>query len=440
MKKITTLLMGLLMASVAMAQIPFWTAPTNINGAATNLLGTSMSNNHKYVAGEEMDTRVPFIWNTETQDVQFIQANDASNMVMNGAFNGVNNSGIAVGSVQSQNDGISIAIMANMAEGGNYTTLYRNDSDQGSDAYGITEDGSVIVGFHFDESWTAKACIWTNNGQNRTDLPAPTVAQLGFEFDYVAARWISGNGNVILGYAQDYNSGEWVAMAWGKVGYEYTPYCFANNYYQGYTLDDEGMAVIPESPNPYFAFEPTALSYDGNYAALKLVLPYDLNDWFAEPEFTLGRINLTTGELEAMEDAPQGLNLILYGIANDGTSLGVVENESGNSSIYWAADGSVVSTEQLLAEVPAAAALREVMLTGISGDASTIMGYAATVTGQATTFVVQLHESSEPVGIDTVDTTMEPRVRGIYDMMGRKLNQISQPGIYIIDGKKVWVR
>jgi hypothetical protein len=31
-------------------------------------------------------------------------------------------------------------------------------------------------------------------------------------------------------------------------------------------------------------------------------------------------------------------------------------------------------------------------------------------------------------------------VKGVYDLRGRKLNEISAPGIYIIGGKKVLVK
>ena len=31
-------------------------------------------------------------------------------------------------------------------------------------------------------------------------------------------------------------------------------------------------------------------------------------------------------------------------------------------------------------------------------------------------------------------------VKGIYDLQGRKINEITQPGIYIVDGEKVRVR
>lgn len=43
-------------------------------------------------------------------------------------------------------------------------------------------------------------------------------------------------------------------------------------------------------------------------------------------------------------------------------------------------------------------------------------------------------------GIETVETSTANVRQGIYDLQGRKLNRIPQPGIYIINGKKVLVK
>jgi hypothetical protein len=40
-------------------------------------------------------------------------------------------------------------------------------------------------------------------------------------------------------------------------------------------------------------------------------------------------------------------------------------------------------------------------------------------------------------GIEEVETE---GVKAIYDLQGRKLTEVTKPGFYIVDGKKVWIK
>ena len=46
----------------------------------------------------------------------------------------------------------------------------------------------------------------------------------------------------------------------------------------------------------------------------------------------------------------------------------------------------------------------------------------------------------EVKGESTIDASQNGKVKAIYDLSGRKLSEISAPGIYIVDGKKVLVK
>ena len=51
-------------------------------------------------------------------------------------------------------------------------------------------------------------------------------------------------------------------------------------------------------------------------------------------------------------------------------------------------------------------------------------------------------KSPVDTGIEEVEDVKgeSGKVKGIFDLTGRRLNAITEPGIYIIDGKKVLVK
>jgi hypothetical protein len=48
-----------------------------------------------------------------------------------------------------------------------------------------------------------------------------------------------------------------------------------------------------------------------------------------------------------------------------------------------------------------------------------------------------IYDDEETTGIDEFETELEDT---IYDLQGRKLSEITEPGIYIVGGKKVWIK
>ena len=47
---------------------------------------------------------------------------------------------------------------------------------------------------------------------------------------------------------------------------------------------------------------------------------------------------------------------------------------------------------------------------------------------------------TDSTGIEDVEEEMNPAFEGIYDLNGRKLNEITKTGIYIVNGKKVFIK
>lgn len=249
-----------------------------------------------------------------------------------GTFHAINNAGLAVGEFGS-GYGDKYPAFAHFGDD-TISYLYADrDLEAGGGAYAVNEDGSVILGFYFDDAWVTRACLWLNGGQNaedRVDLPWPTDEEFGGPVEYVAARWMSADASTILGYAQDYINGKWVAVYWTRnPDGSYTPNAeLANNYFTPFEYDMETYEPAWLRPGkPYCEVEPNAISADGNWISLTLVPIFDLTDFSAVEQTLAARFEVSTHELEVLDlgekDAP-----LFFGIANNGTAVGAKDGGS----------------------------------------------------------------------------------------------------------------
>lgn len=412
MKKLFAFLLCAGLMTASFAQSAFTVSPSMIDGNEVMLLGESMSQNHAWVAGTDQMVGVPMIWNVATGDVTTFVYMDSIDMElywevmpMMGSFHSINNSGVAVGGLNTAQY-VSHPIKA--TADGSLTYLYYSDADAGSEAYGISEDGNTIVGFYFDADWNTTACVWTENGTVRTDLPCPTAEQMGFPVEYVSARWVSADGNTILGYAQDDNTGAWVAMLWKKVNGEWTINPFGGNFYQTKYYTEDGELVIP-GDKAYFDFEPIALSANGDWVSVKVLVRHDPADWDNIPLDQAARYNVTTNTLQVVNFDEIYTELRMFGIADNGTAVGRLTGEVDfttweqpvDAVIWDAADSTLRRINEFFADDEYCAGMAASAFSFITADGSYAMGYSANSMGEQTTFVVALHANN---GIETAQT------------------------------------
>lgn len=472
MKKIFTLSSVLAAAFSASAQDAFKVGPDYLNsedgqGQELSLLGEKLSTNKLYVSGQEQNELVPFVWNTETGDVKTLVVIDDVKMPINwdeegnetewtteqmtrsGSFRSVSPDGIAVGALTDQQNYISFPVMMD-ATTGKHTYLYRGDADAGGEGYGITDDGKTIVGFYFDASWITTPCLWTNEGQTRTDLPMPSKEEVGFPIDYASARWITPDGSRVLGYVQDFYSGAWVSVVWNRqTDGSYTPDCtMAKNLYQTrpYTEVDgpDGwpLMVYDEivDPKPYTQLEPLCMSDNGEWVVC-VVADYVDEDNDQNPLMAAKNIryNLTTGQYDVIEAGGETSKIEIFGIANDGTAAGRLTGEvdwdtfsQPIDAVVWPAGStSLVNLQEVFSGDPYADGWTASALSTISADGKTAMGYASDEMGFQTTFVVEIPASL--AGIHSA--TVSDKEGVAYDLSGRRANT-NAAGFRIINGKK----
>jgi len=435
MKQIFTMFLCLGLAVALQAQSPFVVSPSTVGGESISLYGECMSPNRMYVVGTEQMSHVPAVWYTNAEGVVLIMENDSvlidpsfwdeegpaywEYSLKEGSFFGVNNEGIAVGLLTGA-DFVSHPVMYNVNTN-TFSTLYEDANDAGAAAYGITDDGSIVVGYHFDDSWTTHACIWTNNGATRTDLPTPTTAQVGFRIDYASARWISADGNTILGYVQDYNTGDWVAVAWKKVEGVYTVQPFCHDYYQTREYDANFNLVLPDNPNPYYRFEPLAISADGNWVSLVVEEAYDVDDYTIVPKDMAARYNLNTNTLEVLSTEIPYEAIEMFGIANNGTCVGRLTGEYDISSfeqetagVIWRGnDTTLIVLYDLFPNESYVINSSSSFCTHISRDAAYVLGMDISNDGEQTVYYVRIGDP-DAIAEYSVNMNMYPNPATSY--------------------------
>jgi hypothetical protein len=76
-----------------------------------------------------------------------------------------------------------------------------------------------------------------------------------------------------------------------------------------------------------------------------------------------------------------------------------------------------------------------------AGDNDANFGNFMTNGGQIVDFMIEVVGDETPeTEIDEVEEEVNPVFEGIYDLQGRKLDEVVKTGIYIVNGKKVFIK
>ena len=116
----------------------------------------------------------------------------------------------------------------------------------------------------------------------------------------------------------------------------------------------------------------------------------------------------------------------------------------GYSLTYYPSTGGkiTVANEYGYSETPASTKVDYVMSASdlhTNSTTFTVTGAEPSYAIRTVNFVVTVGTEGNETGIDEVKGENE-EAKGIYDLTGRRIEAITHPGIYIINGKKVFVK
>lgn len=339
---------------------------------------------------------------------------------------------------------------------GSYTVLVRAEGDNAFMPQGVSADGSVVAGYR------ASSLVWTEpcyyeNGQ-LIDLPYPGSEEVGFKINSGArAIGISDDGSIILGYlgnrAQTHPMVYWLRQDDGT--YKYVA-AYEDNY--------EDSRDVNGDQKPYYTtrmpklFMPACISGDGRSIVLYIqrVIENGAEPYVGPEEVAV--YDVASGEYSVI---PFSRSNLLYsedmfeisGIANDGTLAGFAGVAESSTPLILK-PGSY-DKPMLLTEAFPGQPLLEVyqrfederhalyLLTGISADGQTVSGY---IEGGVEdigvldpfgflTYYVTTAEFGDS-GVDGVAADGIEAAPVYYDLQGRRVSHPDR-GLYIkVTGNK----
>lgn len=204
--------------------------------------------------------------------------------------------------------------------------------DSYNDVWGMSKDGSKLVGLHIREDWTSSAFIWTaENGFDNIGLELENSSK---------ATGISGNGEVIFGWIdEDYlwqptiwKDGEYTILAPGEYGnplcssYEGDIVAGENDNGAFYWTEETGIVNFGE-----WGYMPTHVTSDGLIFGFIGVYPPDARVAFVYDIFNDQQLTFNEyAESKGMEDAAAWTFFSVNKVTHDGSKyIGAGVNPDG---------------------------------------------------------------------------------------------------------------
>ncbi|MDE5795227.1 MAG: hypothetical protein K2I08_10960 [Muribaculaceae bacterium] len=392
------------------------------------LMGFSISANGKYICGAIESASGIFVADTQNGEVKWKLGDESG-----GELRGIDNDGVAIGYLDAD------AVLTPF-ESMDIEVLKAPSDVRSFLGESLTNDGSLLVGSFADQSFNTVAAYYSKDSGWNT-LPMPSEAEVGnlkdLFNDMSAAKFVSGDGKVILGHLGSFT----YPIVWkmNDAGV-YEPDFFPARFVKVTDADKEDDSK-PLLGLPAFY---TAMSNNGKYVGAVGTISDEYGDIRVVPV-----IYNTEDKTLKIYSQPQiideyGLSLYPRAIADDGTFIGMIGVSiiNGNGCFIMKAGSDIA--ERFVDVFPAYSEkfgqcdeVGYCVPTGISADGSKILGYAYysddlydDIDNPAyyTTFVIEV----DGTGVEEINSYKELSLPdAIYSIDGRNLREMTK-GINII--------
>lgn len=424
MKKIFTSLLGLALCATVNAQSLRILSP----GLGTpgidepQLMGLSISPDGRYVCGSiEMGTGY-FVADIVNNTYSIEVSEDPEGAELRH----VDNNGVAIG---FNGPGVTYSIDG-------VETVLKVPSEDYKYILGeaISNDGSVMVGSLVAKGYATDAAYCKDGGDWKL-LPQGTEEQLGeYAGEGSAAKYISGDGKVILGYVGSFGPAVlWIMNDEGE--YELDP------LFTRYTiLNDEDMAA---GEKQLLGLTATALSNNGKYAAFLGILLDGEDIRYVPVVYDIENQSLKIYS-EPQEIDIYGTGLMPSAIADDGTFVGIIGDQPlfrcAGSFIWKAGEADAENLYEAYPCYGEAFVISDSMgycvPTGISADGRYIMGYGYYCEDfyddeAIPYFATYVIDTEITTGIEKPATATNATPEAFYTIDGKRLDRMAK-GLNIV--------
>lgn len=400
------------------------------------LIGLGLSPDGRYVCGPIESGAGIFVADCETGEVKWKIAGDEG-----GELRNVDNNGVAIGYID--NSGTIYSFNT-----GEESLITPPDGERFILGEALSNDGNVMVGSISAKSYDTEAAYCNvKNGGEWIKLPFPSDEELGGYYDKIrkisAAKCVSGDGKVILGYIGTFTCP--VIWKMNDSG-EYEADVFPVRYVK---LSEED---IPNENKMLYSISGTYinLSNNGKYASMVGLIKDESGNRNVPVIYNTENKSITVYSEEQIIDE-YGFGLFPFAIADDGTFIGTMGQPFNGSSGSFIMKAGETVAESFLDAFPAfAEKFSETDMvgynfpTGISADSQYILGYTYysddyySEEGGAYWLSYVISTGLEN-SVDHISSENPLGEEMIYSIDGRKLNRISE-GLNIVRGSDGKVR